>query len=124
MDVSSCQHFGAVEVHDLVGICVVLFREFGLCPFCDEVSQHLRFNSSPWLICYFKWQELNDPFGNPPCGVAIVYDVIEWYFGSHRDRTLLKVVSRLSRCHKDRIRYLLIVWVSGFAWCKDHRYIV
>ena len=46
------------------------------------------------------------------------------YFGSHRDRTLLKVVMQLPGCHEDRIHYLLIVLVSIFASCKNRRYIL
>ena len=80
-------------MHDPVGICAVLFREFGLCPFGDEVSQYLGFNSSMLFVCNVKWKELNGPFGNPARGIAVVYYVIEWYFGSHRDRALLEVVS-------------------------------
>ena len=33
------QHLRAVEVHDLIGVRVVLFREFGFRPFGDEISQ-------------------------------------------------------------------------------------
>ena len=67
------QHFGAVEVHDPIGICVVLFREFGFSPFSDEVSQNLRLDSSPWLIGYVEWEELDGPFCNPTNRVAVVY---------------------------------------------------
>ena len=35
------QHFRAVKVHDPIGVRAVLFREFGFCPFGDEVSQYL-----------------------------------------------------------------------------------
>ena len=53
-------------MHDPVGICAVLFREFGFSQFGDEVGQNLRLDSSPWLIGYVEWEEINDPFGNPP----------------------------------------------------------
>ena len=52
-------------MHDPILICVVLSREFGLRPFCDEVGQNLRLNSSPWLVSYVEQEELNGPFGNP-----------------------------------------------------------
>ena len=68
-----------------VGICAVLFREFGLSPFSDEVSQYLGFNGSTRFVCYVKWKELNGPFGNPARRIAVVYYVVEWNFGSHRD---------------------------------------
>ena len=29
------------KMHDPIGVCAVLFREFGFCPFGDEVSQYL-----------------------------------------------------------------------------------
>ena len=80
-------------MHDPVGICAVLFRELGFGPFGDEVSQNLRFDSSPWLVSYIEREELNDPFSNSSRGVAVVYYVVEWYFGGHHDQTLLKVVS-------------------------------
>ena len=80
-------------MHDLVGKCVVLFREFDLCPFGDEVRHYSRFDGPVRFVCYVKWKELDGPFGNPARGIAIVYYVVEWYFGSHRDRTLLEVVS-------------------------------
>ena len=105
------QHFGAVEVHDPIGICVVLFREFGFSPFGDEVSQNLRLDSSPWFIGYVEWEELDGPFCNPASRVAVVYDVIKGYFGGYRYRTLLKVVSQLPGCHEHRICYLLIMRV-------------
>ena len=56
----------------------------------------LGFNGSTRFVCYVKWKELNGPFGNPASGVPVVDDIIEWYFGSHRDRTLLKVVPQLT----------------------------
>ena len=77
------QHFGAVEVHDPVGVCVVLFREFGFSPFGDEVGQNLRLNSSPWLVSYVEQEELDGPFGNPARCVAVVYNIIKRYFGCH-----------------------------------------
>ena len=33
-------------------------------------------------------------------------------------------MSEFSGCHKDRISYLLVVRVSGFAWFKDLRYVI
>ena len=98
-------------MHDPIGVCVVLFREFCLCPFGDEVGQYLGFDSSTWFVCNVKWQELNGPFGNPARSIAVVYNVVEWYFGGHRDRTLLEVVTELSGCHEDRVCYLLIMGV-------------
>ena len=41
----------------------------------------------------YEREELDGPFGNPARGIAVVYYAIEWYFGGHRNRTLLKVVS-------------------------------
>ena len=111
-------------MHDPVGICAVLFREFGLYPFGDEVRQYLGFNGSTRFVCYVEWKELNGPFGNLARGIAVVYDVVEWYFESHHDRTLLEVVTELSGCHEDRICYLLVMRVPGFAWCEDSGYIV
>ena len=52
-------------MHDPIGICVVLFREFGFSPFGDEVGQYLGFDGSTWFVCDVEWQELNGPFGNP-----------------------------------------------------------
>ena len=49
-----------------------------------------------WFVCNIKWKELNGPFGNPARGIAVVYNVVEWYFGSHRNRALLEVVTELS----------------------------
>ena len=49
------QHFGAVEMHDPIGVRAVLFREFGFGPFGDEVSQNLGFYSLPWFVGYVKW---------------------------------------------------------------------
>ena len=72
-------------MHDPVGICAVLFRVFDLCPFSDEVSRYLRFNGPAWFLCYVEWEELNGPLGNPARGIAVIYDVIEWYFKGHRD---------------------------------------
>ena len=70
-------------MHDPIGVRAVLFREFGFGPFGDEVSQNLRLYSLPWFVCNIKWKELNDPFGNPARGIAVVYYVVEWYFGGH-----------------------------------------
>ena len=64
------------------------------------------------------------PIWQSACSIAVVYDIIEWYFGGHRDRTLLEVVTELSGCHEDRVCYLLIMGVPGFAWCKDSGYVV
>ena len=83
----------AIQMHDPIGVCVVPFREFGFGSFGDEVSQNLRLYSSPWFVGYVEREELDCPFGNPARGIAIVYYVIEWYLGGHRNRTLLKVVS-------------------------------
>ena len=80
-------------MHDPVGICAILFREFGFRPFGDEVGQNLRLNSSPWLISYVEREELNGPFGNPARHVAVVYNIVKRYFGGYCYRTLLKVVS-------------------------------
>ena len=71
-------------MHDPVRICAVLFREFGLCPFGDEVGQYLGFNGPARFVCYVEWEELNGPLGNLARGVAVVYYVIEWYLGGHR----------------------------------------
>ena len=111
-------------MHHPVGIRAVLFREFGLCPFGDEVGQYLGFDGSTWFVRDVEWQELNGPFGNQARCIPVVDYIIEGHFGSHRDRTLLKVVSQFSRCHEDCICYLLIVRVPGFAWCEDGGYIV
>ena len=81
----SGQHFRAVEVHDPIGVRAVLFRESGFCPFGDKVSQYLRLNGPPWFVCYIERKELDSSFGNPFHGVAVVYYVVEWYFGGHRD---------------------------------------
>ena len=80
-------------MHDPVGICAVLFREFGLCPFGDEVSQYMGFDGSPWLIGYIEREKLDVPFCNPARCVAVVDNIIEWYFRGYCYGTLLKVVS-------------------------------
>ena len=98
-------------MHDLVGVRAVLFREFGFCPFGDEIGQYLRLNGSSWFVCYVEWEEINSPFSNPARRVAVVYNVVEGHFGGHYYRTLLKVVSKLPGCHEHRVRYLLIMWV-------------
>ena len=103
-------------MHDPIGVCTVLLREFGFGPFGDEVSENLRLYSSPWFVGYVKWKELNGLFCNPARRVVIVYNNVERYFGGHRYGTLLKVVSQLPGCHEHRIRYLLIMWVPGLAW--------
>ena len=64
-------------MHDPIGLCAVLFREFGLRPFCDEVGQDLRLDGSPWLISYVEREELNGPFCNPARRVAVVYDIVK-----------------------------------------------
>ena len=64
-------------MHDPVGICAILFREFGLGPFGDEVGQYLRFNGLSRFVCYVEWEELNGPLGNPARSVMVVYYVIE-----------------------------------------------
>ena len=79
------QHFRAVEVHDPIGVRAVFFREFGLCSLGDKIGQYLRLNGSPWSICYVEREELDSPFGNPARGIAVVYYVVEWYFGGHRN---------------------------------------
>ena len=61
------------------------FREFGFRPFGDEIDQYLRLNGSLWFVCYVERKELDGPFTNPSCSVAVIYYVIEWYFGGHRD---------------------------------------
>ena len=63
-------------MHYPVGICAILFREFGFNPFGDEVGENLRLNSPPWLTGYVLREELNGPFGNPARRVAVVYNVI------------------------------------------------
>ena len=98
-------------MHDPVGICAVLFREFGFSPFGDKVGQNLRLDSSPWLIGYVEWEDLNGPFGDPARRVAVVYNIVKRYFRGYCYRTLLKVVSQLPGCHKYRVRYLLIMRV-------------
>ena len=77
------QHFGAVEVHDPVGVCALFFREFGFSPFGNEVGQNLRLNSSPWLVGYVEREELDGPFGNPTRCVVVVYNIIKRCFGCH-----------------------------------------
>ena len=72
-------------MHDPIGVRAVLFREFGLCPFGDEISQHLRLDGSPWFVCYVEREELNSPFSNPARGIAVIYYVVKWYFGGHCD---------------------------------------
>ena len=72
-------------MHDPIGVRAVLFREFGLCPFGDEVSQYLRLNGSLLFVCYVERKELNSPFSNSAYCVVVIYYVIEWYFGGHRD---------------------------------------
>ena len=67
-------------MHDPIGVRVVLFREFGFCPLGDEVGQNLRLNSSPWLVSYVEREELDGPFGNPARRVAVVYNIVKWYF--------------------------------------------
>jgi len=79
------QHFGVVKVHDPIGVRALLFREFGFCPFGDEISQYLRLNGSPWFVCYVEREELNSPFSNPARGLAVVYYVVEWHFRGHRN---------------------------------------
>ena len=80
-------------MHDPIGICDVLFREFDFSPFGDEVGQNLRLDGSSWLVGYVVREELNGPFGNLARRVAVVYNVIKRYFGGYCYRTLLKVVS-------------------------------
>ena len=78
------------EMHDAIGECTILFREFGFGPFSDEVGQNLRFDSSSWLIGYVEREELNGPFGNPARCIAVVYDIVKGYFRGYCYRTLLK----------------------------------
>ena len=73
----SGQHFRAVEVHDPIGVCVVLFREFDFSPFGDKVRQYLRLNGPPWFVCYVERKELDGPFSNPARSVAVIYYVVE-----------------------------------------------
>ena len=78
-------HFRAVKVHNPIGVCTVLFREFGFSPFGDEVSQNLRLDSSPWFVYDVEWEELDSPLSNPARGIAVIYYIIKWYFGGYRD---------------------------------------
>ena len=80
-------------MHDPIGVRAVLFREFGFCPFGDEVSQYLRLNGSSWFVYDVEQEDLDSPLSNPARGIAVIYYIIEWYFGGHCDLTLLKVVS-------------------------------
>ena len=79
------QHLRAVKVHDPIGVCAVLFREFGFCPFGDKVSQYFRFNGSPWFIYDVEQEELNGPLSNLARGIVVIYNIVEWYFGGHCD---------------------------------------
>ena len=72
-------------MHNPIGVGAILFREFGFCPFGDKVSQYLRLDGPPWVLCYVEQKELDGPFSNPARSVAVIYYVIEWYFGGHRD---------------------------------------
>ena len=72
-------------MHDPIRVRALLFREFGFCPFGDEVSQYLRLNGSPWFVCYVEWEELDIPFRNSAHGIAVIYYIVEWYFGGHRN---------------------------------------
>ena len=58
------QHLRAIKVHDPIGVGAVLFREFGFCPFGDEISQYLRLNGLMWFVCYVERKELDGPFSN------------------------------------------------------------
>ena len=79
------QHFRVIEVHDPIGVRAILLRKFGFYPFGDEVSQYLKVNGSSWFVCNVEREELDSPFSNPARGIAVVYYVIEWYFGGHHD---------------------------------------
>ena len=94
-------------MHDPIGVCAVLFREFGLRPFGDKVGQYLRFNGSARFVWYVEWEELNGPFGNLARSVGVVDNIIKCHFRGYCNRTLLKVVSQLPGCHEYRIGYLL-----------------
>ena len=72
-------------MHDPIGVRVVLFREFGFSSFGEKVSQYLRLDGPPWFVYYVEQKELDSPFSNPARSVAVIYYVIEWYFGGHRD---------------------------------------
>ena len=79
------QHFRAVKVHDPIGVRAVLFREFGFRPFGDEIGQYLQLNGSPWFIYDVEREELDGPLSSPARGIAVIYYIVEWYFGGHRD---------------------------------------
>ena len=72
----SGQHFRAVKVHDPIGVRAVLFREFGFCPFGDEVSQYLRVNGSSWFIYDAEREGLDGPLSNPAHGIAVIYYIV------------------------------------------------
>ena len=46
-----------------------------------------------------------------PVASRFVYYIIERHFRGYCNRTLLKVVSQLPRCHEYRVGYLMITWV-------------
>ena len=79
------QHLRAVKVHDPIGVRAVLFREFGFCPFDNEVSQYLQLNGSLWFVYDVEREELDRPFSNPARGIAVIYYVVKWYLRGHRD---------------------------------------
>ena len=72
-------------MHDPIGVCDVFFREFGFRPFGDEIDQYLRLNGSPWFVCYVEREELDGPLRNLARGIALIYYIVEWYFGGHRN---------------------------------------
>ena len=72
-------------MHDPIGVRAVLFREFGFCPFGDEVSQYLRLNGSQLFVCDVEREELDSPLSNPARGIAVIDYIVEWYFEGHRD---------------------------------------
>ena len=80
-------------MHDSVGVRAIFFREFSFCAFGNEVIQYLQLDRSPWFVYDVEWEVLYSPLSNPAHGIAVIYYIVKWYFGGHRGRTLLKVVS-------------------------------
>ena len=34
---------------------------------------------------YVERGDLDSPFSNPARGIVVIYYIVEWYFGGHRD---------------------------------------
>ena len=78
-------------------------RELDLRPFCDKVGKSLRLNSGARDIPDVMAYELQCPFGDSSCGVAIVDDVSQQVQSDDDDLVIGEVVQEFLGHHQHDI---------------------